>query len=177
MVFDVSGHEGGYRLLARDLVSCGGCDGRFGPQWSPDGRYVLFAETAQDGRVFLADLETGATEVAAHGTDIQFRPSWSSDASEPRFLLAGEDGRGVLVNAETHERTPLPIDWPARFDATGTLAYSPSGAHAGDGAAVTSVVDVATFEVGEVAGVAPWNHLWEDGTALSARDRDGGFTA
>lgn len=176
-VFDVSGHEGGHRLLAEDLVSCGGCDGRFGPQWSPDGGYVLFAETAQDGRVYLAELATGATEVVAYGTDVQFRPSWSSDDSAARFLVHGEDGRALLVDASTGERTSLPLDWPARFDATGTLAYSPAAAHPADGAEVTAVLELANLEVTEVPGVAPWSHLWDDAIAVAARDRGDGFTA
>lgn len=176
-VFDVSGHEGGHRLLAQGLVSCGGCDGRFGPLWSPDGRYVLFAETAQDGRVFVTDLQTGATDVVAHGTDIQFRPSWSSDTTEPRFLVRGEGDVAVLVNAVSGERTTLPIDWPARFDATGTIAYSPSGTLRHYEGVVTTVVDLATSEVSEVSGAAPLSYLWSGAIAISARDRGGGFTA
>src|SRR5690606_23865041 len=97
-VFDIEAARAGEsQLLAEGLVSCGGCDGRFGPQWSPDGRYVLFAETVQDGRIFLADLETGASEVVAAGTDLHYRPSWSSDRERPRFLARGEGDTAVLV--------------------------------------------------------------------------------
>lgn len=169
--------SGTTRLLEARLMGCGGCDGRFGPQWSPDGRYVLFAETVQDGRVFLADLETGTSEVIASGTDVQFRPSWSSDDSEPLFLVRGEDGQAVLANAATGERTALPIGWPATFDATGTLAYSPSAGFHQDEPEVTSVVDLTTFEVSDIEGLAPWQHLWVGDVAVAAQDPGDGFTA
>lgn len=169
--------SGTTRLLEERLMGCGGCDGRFGPQWSPDGRYVLFAETVQDGRVFLADLETGTSEVVASGTDVQFRPSWSSDDSQALFLVRGEDGQAVLADASTGERTALPIGWPATFDSTGTLAYSPSAGFRQDELQVTSVVDLATLEVADVDGMAPWQHLWVGDVAVSALDPGDGFTA
>jgi len=168
--------EGAHRLLAEGLVSCGGCDGKFGPQWSPDGRYVTFAETVQGGRVFLADLERGTSEVIGMGTGVESRPSLSDD-SRPLLLVRGEDESAVLVDAATGERTTLPIGWPARFDATGTLAYSPSSALRRGEAPITSVVDIATLEVTEVAGLAPWRHLWWDNVAVAARYHGDGFTA
>src|SRR5690606_38346972 len=176
-VFDIEAARAGEsRLLAEGLVSCGGCDGRFGPQWSPDGRYVLFAETVQDGRIFLADLETGASEVVAAGTDLHYRPSWSSDRERARFLARGEGDTAVLVDAESGERTTLPLGWPASFGATGTFAYSPSATLRHYDSVVTTVVDLATLEVDEVSGAAPLGYLWWGAIAVAALPDDG-YTA
>ena len=42
---------------------------------------------------------------------------------------------------------------------------------------MTSVVDLATLEVTEVAGVPPWSHLWDDDIAVAALYLGDGFTA
>ena len=71
-------HTDERRLLQAGLVHCGGCDGRFGAEWSPSGRFVYYAEYAQAGRTFLSDLETGTTRVISEGsTLVSAKPSWT----------------------------------------------------------------------------------------------------
>ena len=46
------------RIVPPGLVACGGCDGRYGPRWSPDSGYVAYAETGGDQRRFLTDAQS-----------------------------------------------------------------------------------------------------------------------
>lgn len=152
------------RLLQQGLIGCGGCDGRFAPEWWPGGRYVYFAETVQEGRVFLSDVETGETRVVATGTDVWYRPSWSY-SEEPLLLVRGGAESAVLVHALNGEATTLPIAWPAAFDPSGTLAYSPTAgppsASPDAGPTVTSVLNIKTLEITELEGTPPsWYLRW-----------------
>lgn len=61
--------NGAQTLLEAQVVDCGGCDSRYGAQWSPDGRFVLFAESGGTGRVFLVDLQGRTTTVVGNGND------------------------------------------------------------------------------------------------------------
>src|SRR5690606_13737172 len=66
------------RLLQAGLVHCGGCDGRFGPRWSPSGRFLVFPELVGNGRTFLHDFETAETRLLFEGsTEISWAPEWS----------------------------------------------------------------------------------------------------
>jgi len=152
--------SGERRLLEPGLRNCGGCDGRFGPGYSPDGDHVYFAELIQDGRTYVADLRTGETEVIGEGsTETPRRPMWAPNGVR---LLYSDDGQRVLVRdfeaASTVEVEALA--WPATFDATGTAIYSPAYAAAED-AATTTVVDATTFEVlATVDGAPGVGALW-----------------
>ena len=169
-VLDVE--TGETRLLDPEWHGCGGCDSRFGPQWSPDGRFVIAAETFQDGEVVLVDLETGVVTVLAHGSEIQYRPSWSPDTEVARFLMHDDDGATVLVNAETNERTELPIGWPATFDTSGDFAYSfPWGIPGVEER--TTIIDLGTMEFADIAGVPPWSFFWWGDPAVAAREPAG----
>jgi hypothetical protein len=125
-VLDLEG--GDTRLLEGGLLHCGGCDGRWGPRWSPDGSRVAFAEIGGAGRVFLADLELGTTEQldAPQGAnDFTSRPVWSSDGT--LLLRPGAEGRTLVEDLPADASTTVEgVAWPARFDLGGTAIYSPA---------------------------------------------------
>ena len=151
--------SGERRLLQAGLRHCGGCDGRFGPTFSPDGDRVYFSELIQDGRIYASDLETGVTELIAEGgTEIGRRPIWSRNDGR---LLYSDDGVRVLLRDFTFdEPVVVPgLTWPARFDASGTAIYSPS--YASEGTGLTTVVDATSFALlAEVSGAAGPGSLW-----------------
>ena len=169
-VLDIGASE--THLLDPEWRGCGGCDGRFGAQWSPNGRFVIAAETYEDGEVVLVDLETAAVTVVAHGSEIQYRPSWSPDAEVARLLMRDDAGTTVLVNAETGERTELPIGWPATFDTSGDFAYSfPWGTPGVEER--TTIIDLRTLEFAAIEGVPPASFFWWGDPAVAAREPAG----
>ena len=114
------------RLLHAGLVHCGGCDGRFGPAWSASGRLLYFSEWSDPGSTFVSDLQTGITRELSFGTtDIAGEPDWSprSDVLVYRTTAGGT----VLEDFGSSVRRDLPeLAWPARFDPSGALLYSPA---------------------------------------------------
>ena len=55
------------RELQRGLLDCGGCDARYGPRWSPSGRYVAYAELGGEFRRFLSEVASGSTRQSVRG--------------------------------------------------------------------------------------------------------------
>lgn len=139
--------SGERRLLQAAMRHCGGCDGRFGPAYSPDGSHAYFSELIQDGLIYVADLAAGEAEVISEGrTEIDRRPIWSATGAR---LLYSDNGERVLVRDFAAGADAADIEvlaWPARFDATGTAIYSPAYSRA-SGPTSTTVVDATTFEV------------------------------
>lgn len=161
-------------LLQEHLRHCGGCDGRFGPVWSPAGRYVLIPELVGDGWLYLSDVESGATRIVGQGTDITYRPSWSPD-DDDLFLVHTEDDETALIDAATGEVTALPLAWPASFDSSGRFVYSPSGDALEDALQETTVFDLQAGSLTHLPGVTDWYYLrW--GTPVVAGSTEG-FTA
>jgi hypothetical protein len=136
---------GDTRLLQTDLRHCGGCDGRFGPGWSPDGRFLFFPELVQDGVTFISDMQTGITrELFAGRTEIDAKPDWSP--AEDHLLVYLKDGTAVLYDPATDATTPVPALMSSlSFDPSGRYLYAPAlGDSAVDG---TTVYDVAAAQV------------------------------
>lgn len=160
------------RLLEPGLRSCGGCDGRFGPGYSPDEGHVYFAETVGNGRTFVSDLLSGETDLLGDGgTEINRRPLWAPNGER---LLYSDDGERLLIrdfeSGDTSEVQAL--DWPASFDALGTSIFS-SPYSAADAAPTTTVVDATTFEVlASVDGAAGVSAFWYPRVVV-ARSGDG----
>lgn len=123
--------ESGERTLVSDqLRHCGGCDGRVGPAWSPSGRYALVGETygGPDSTMYLHDTETRDTRAVATGSYVSGLGSnirWSPTADA---YIAPSDRGSFIERLPSGERVALAdLSWPARFDDTGELAYSPGG--------------------------------------------------
>ncbi|PKN82384.1 MAG: hypothetical protein CVU47_03265 [Chloroflexi bacterium HGW-Chloroflexi-9] len=154
------------RLLQAGLFHCGGCDGRYAEQWSLGGRYLLFSEYLDGGRIFLGDAEAGTARVVGQGVDIVFRPVWSPAAD--MFLAHQAGGATALFDAPTGAARLVPLAWPAGFDASGSLAYSPTAAFTG-GPAETRVLDLATgLVVVDLPGAAPPAATWTGDVVVAA---------
>jgi len=148
-------------LLHEQLRHCGGCDGRFGPVWSPAGRYVLIPEIVSDGWLYLSDVVSGTASIVGRGTDITYRPSWSP-ADPELFLVHTGNEETALIDAATGEVTALPVGWPASFDSSGRYVYSPSGDVLENALRETTVLDLQTGSLTRLAGVPDWYYLrWE----------------
>ena len=128
------------RVLQEGLRHCGGCDGRYGPEWSPAGRYVFYSEWASGGSVFLSDLETGATRLLSTGdTEVTGKPEWSRDRDV--LLYKGTNGVVQLEDLGSRARGELTsLSWPARFDPSGRFVYTSAGSS-------TSILNVAGRQV------------------------------
>lgn len=148
------------RLLQDGLRHCGGCDGRFGPEWSPSGRYLYFAEFLGNGRTFLCDLENGTTEVIFEGdTQINSRPDWSPAGD---YLLHPAPGGATTLRdlGAGTESILEGISWPARFDETGTLIYSPAQGSLRENGGMTVVMDVNLRAVmASIPGQPPFTNM------------------
>jgi hypothetical protein len=170
-------------VLQRGLRDCGGCDGRFGPGWSVSGRFVYFAETGGQSRVWLSDLERRTTREIASGpgaNEVGMQPQWSPVAD---VLLRPSTGGATIVEeletARSFEIAGLPV--PARFDATGRYTYAPGwarGPFAGPGEPSspqeTVVVDTGTWTVlGRLSGAPPTDRKFVDLPAPLVATGDG----
>jgi hypothetical protein len=155
---------GSTRELQKGLVHCGGCDGRYGPRWSPTSRYVAYAEFGGPRR-FLSDLVTGQTRLIGGGSDISFAPQWAPTGNRLIYATAAtlpanarfEDLDHGVVN-------DLPIPWPVAFDASGLYLYSPiwGGGPKATGQ-TTTVISAATLApVATLPGVPPQWGVWRE---------------
>lgn len=147
-------------LLQQGLRSCGGCDGFYPPQWSPSGRYVIYAELysgADGGSVFLSDTERGTTRRIAAGPSYMqmgYEPDWATNTD--LLLRPGDSGGSVVEDLTTARVNSLAmLTWPARFDATAHLAYSPAGAPPKAGGVSTRVVSLDGILVATLPGAVP----------------------
>jgi hypothetical protein len=154
------------------LVDCGGCDGRFGPEWSPSGRYVTYAETGGEGRVFLTDVEALTTEILRPGAnEIGARPAWAPEADH--LAVVATTGT-TIIDLVRGVRRHVSLLWPARWDPSGTYLYSPAWAST---ETETTIVEAATGEfVARLPGRAPAEQLWTDAVNVVGLP-PGGYTA
>jgi WD40 repeat protein len=115
----------GARQLLHEMQDCGGCDARFGPAWSPSGRYYVFAETGGEGRVFLSDLEAGSTRHIANGNEIPDQPEWAPN--EDVLLYKSAEARVAMEDLPAETMQVLDnLAWPAAFDPSGEVIYTRS---------------------------------------------------
>lgn len=165
------------QMVQPGLVHCGGCDGRYGPVWSPSSRYVAYAELGGEGRRFLTDAQSGATRQIGTGAEVGEAPVFSADGNR---LLYQEEDNGTVARLEdlsTGTSVVLTIPWPAAFDTSGALVYSPAWNGDPKGSPpTTTVVDAATGKtVAQLAGAPPQWFGWSPGIAVGASS--GGFVA
>jgi hypothetical protein len=142
--------ETGDRTLLRERMRhCGGCDGRFGPEWSADSQFVFFSELYAPGDVLLTNtstLETRAIGSAEGATDITQKPVWSASGS--RLLHPGPAGSAILEDLATAETLDLgDLPWPAAFDPTDRYVYSPAARFNPADPTEVTIVDLSTLEV------------------------------
>jgi hypothetical protein len=168
---------GASRLLQEGLIPCGGCDGRWGPRWSPSSSYVVYEESGGEGRRWLSDVAAGSTVQIGHGFEITHAPAWSLVGDQVLYSTA--EGGTMFRDPVAGTVRELPLAWPAAFDATGQLAYSPAWYHQVDEQKDpdapeprTTVLDLASGQVvASLAGAPPRNYLWDTFPAVAATDR------
>ncbi len=155
-------------LLQPGLRHCGGCDGRFGPRWSPSSRYLVVPDLID--QLFLIDAVAGTSTDIAEGnnaTEISRAPVWHP--TDDRLLRPGPEESTILEDLEAGTSRQLAdLPWPASFDATGAFIYSPSwytdppaGSRRPQAPVETSIADAATTEVvAALPGAPGWERLW-----------------
>lgn len=161
---------GSTRLLQAGLVHCGGCDSRYGPRWSPGSRFVVYAEFGGSQRRFLSDALTGATRPLGAGADIGLAPKWAP-GSEQLLYSSAEGGRTVLEDLAVGSVRELDLAWPAAFDTSGTLVYSPAWAPDGKGTTdvSTTVIQAASGKrLATLPGAPPYMFVWSGSAAVAA---------
>jgi hypothetical protein len=165
--------SGETRMLQEGLVHCGGCDGRYGPSWSASSRYVAYAETGGNRR-FLSDVSSGATRQIGSGGDIGSAPTWSSSADWLVYQMTPQSNEARFEDLESGTASNLPIAWPAQFDASGRVLYSPAwGSDPKSPPGTTTIFDPATWSVvATLAGQAPWESMWNGTRPVGLRDGD-----
>jgi hypothetical protein len=158
----------GERHLLHEMQDCGGCDGRFGPSWSPSGRFYVFGETGGEGRVFLSDMQALSTRVIANGNEVVDEPQWAPE--EDLLTYRAPDGAAVVEDVSSGtSRQAEGLVWPAAFDPSGQYIYSPAfGANTGDRESqATLVFPVATLDAPvRLDGVPDALNLWRRSVAI-----------
>lgn len=149
---------GATRLVQAGLVHCGGCDARYGPRWSPNGRYVAYAEIGGNQRRFLTDMVRGTTRQIGTGSEVTLAPVFSPTGDA---LLFGSrsGGRSVLEDLAAGTARELDLPWPAAFDRSGTLVYSPAWSQGTkETGQSTTIIEAASGSVvAKLAGApSPW---------------------
>lgn len=98
------------------------------PAPAPDGLRLAFA---QEGWIWILDLETGAAERVTRGAGVDSRPRWSADGTRIAFVRDTGSDTSVIVRtlssgAETVINTPA-IELDPEFSADGAYLFYTSG--------------------------------------------------
>jgi len=85
--------------------------GEFGydyqPDWSPDGRFVVFARYAHDAiELELLDLASKTVRAATANGAVNVEPRWSPDGSRIAFVSSTFNGRWHLFTLATEDGVP-----------------------------------------------------------------------
>ncbi|TAJ21154.1 MAG: hypothetical protein EPO65_02005 [Dehalococcoidia bacterium] len=173
--------SGATRRLQAGLVHCGGCDGRYGPRWSPSSKYVAYAEFGGERRRFLSDVGTGTTRPIGSGNEIHDAPEWAPRGDLLAYSTTANGKVARLEELAAGSSRELPIAWPVRFDASGLFLYSPAWATApksGPSTVSTSIMRVDTGKVvATLGGAPPAELLWTGGSAVARYGNSEGYVA
>jgi hypothetical protein len=94
------------------------------PQWSPAGRYLAFANSAQD----IVALSSDGAEALTLSDDLapEWWPTWSPDGAEVAFTVGTPPATAYVVGVDGTNRRPM--NGPPVY--TGQLYWSPDGTRA-----------------------------------------------
>ena len=114
--------------LAVQLTDGQGFD--YQPDWSPDGRFIVYASSAGDAiELWLLDLESGQTAQLTHGGSVNIEPRWSPDGQRILYVstvyhrhfhvfvadfLDGQLGESRRLTGEN--KSPLPRYYYSPYD-------------------------------------------------------------
>lgn len=159
----------GRKLLQAGLRHCGGCDGKFGPEWSASSRYIFFSELYGSDRLFVSDAISGTTQELnepINATGLENKPVWSPVAD--LLLRPAGNGASILEDLNAGTRRELSaLTWPSRFDSTGAYLYSPAYLHARETHRETRIVEVASGRlVATLAGAPGFDRFWVKESAV-----------
>jgi TolB protein len=125
--------------VAEQLTAGPGYD--YQPDWSSDGRWVVYASYAKDAvELWALSLETGQSQQLTHGGAVNVEPRFSPDGKRIAFvstsfnghlhIFAGQFHNGELSNVERltgENRSALPRYYYSVFDHEISPAWSPDG--------------------------------------------------
>lgn len=151
--------------LQQGLLHCGGCDGLYGPRWSPTGRYVAYPEYGGELRRFLSEVATGETRQIGTGVGVSLAPAWHPTEDRIIYSQANEaSGPAVYEDLGRGSKQQAPLPWPVGFDASGQYLYSPAwGPSPKADAGMTTIINADSFDpVAELPGAAPEWLVWRD---------------
>jgi hypothetical protein len=166
--------ESGERFMLQDgLRDCGGCDGRFGPDWSPGGDHIYYAETG-GGRVWLSDVRNRTTVSLANGNSLGQQPRWHP--KEDILLRPSASKTAMLHDVRAGSVQQLGVPWAAAWDSSGRYVYSP--AFAGEPEVgedrKTTVLDARTLQVvASISGAPASNQYYTDSPSAIVGTVDG----
>jgi TolB protein len=87
---------------ATQLTSGDGYD--YQPDWSRDGRHVVYSSYRSDAvELWVLDLTTGATHSIVANGAVNVEPRWSPDSSRLAFVSTTHDGRWHVFVAPVHD--------------------------------------------------------------------------
>lgn len=105
LIFSMAGSLWRQRLdsdEAIELTSGPGYD--YQPDWSPDGRFAVFARYDKDAlELWLLDLKTGETRPLSSGGAVNLEPRWSPDGRRLAFVSTRHGGRFHIFVGEVRD--------------------------------------------------------------------------
>jgi len=122
--------------VARQLTSGPGYD--YQPDWSPDGRFVMFARYASDAiELELLDLASGAVRPLTRNGAVNVEPRWAPDGSRAAFVSSVYNRRwhvftvipasGEITRLTEDNDSRLPRYYYSRWDHYISPTWSPDG--------------------------------------------------